>query len=197
MAGVKMTPRRRITLTAIGIALFVFAMTIYMRTRPIDVHGVSLPPAPENNGYTDLIRLAEETVAKSEKSFTMREGLRLLPLRGDEELRRKFLDEMEGTFTELKSLVKRPLIPPQRASYETDEFPGDSVQYWSKLCAIHIHQSLLRKDYHKAAADLEFSISLHQRISEYASDMTRSGANLGISSSLYVVYKVFEQLPDA
>jgi hypothetical protein len=142
---------------SIGILLFIFAMIVFVRTRPIDVYGVPLPPVPEDNAYDDLVHLAEETVTKSEKSFIMREGLRMLPFRGDDELRGKFLDEMSGVHDELKALMNRPIIPTKRSTYDTEFFPGDSARYWSKLCATHIHQSLIKKDYRKAVDDLALS----------------------------------------
>jgi hypothetical protein len=104
---------------------------------------------------------------------------------------------MEDTRQQLSSYLKRPLVPPKRWSYTAEEFPTDAVAYWSRLCAARVYESLERKNYQRAAEELIFSIGMHHKVTEFGDDALRGGRNIGISMSLAVIERRFDQLHDS
>ena len=179
------------------VAILAAAIVGYVRTRPIDVAIKPLPEQPQDNSFYAINRLALKTHAAAEESFTMRHGRSQLPYKGDLELRRKFMEEMQDFRDQYLPLVGKPFMPPKRFSFYDQPYLGEGVIYWCVAEAVALDDLFVTGKFDDAATQLSTTIRFSNQMMQHADAASMVTASFMQSRSIAVLEEHFRSIPAA
>jgi hypothetical protein len=178
-----------------GLGVIAVALTVFIRTRPIDVEIVPLPRQPEDNSYYAISRLALRTEGAGEKSLVLRHGRDDLPFAGDEDLRANFMVEIADFREQYLPLIGKPYMPPKRfSSYEKPDL-NDGLIYWAVAEAVVLDDLLRSNDYDGAAKQLNRALRFSQQISNHEDFGGMLSGIIMASKALYVLEAHIRDIP--
>jgi hypothetical protein len=125
----------------------------------------------------------------------LRFGRADLPDEGDEQLRSKYLQELQVFREQYLPLIGKPFMPPKRFSAAEMPYETEGVGYWSVAEAVVLDDLLRNKQYENAAKHLLRTIEFSQQLASYGDFSASLMGGFMWVRSIMIIENHFENIP--